>query len=373
MPINEVNGKREYDPAKRIRAAVGEEESANIDAEALEKLTQAAVSTAVRNDVADKEESAHKNNFNNDIVHSSVVSEHDRELNGEIMVASRKEALTTSKKAIEALCAKKDIKREIGTFITGFDKGQDKAVNISNAFNMAGRFATGFSCNYAIESNFHKNDMKKASISVLAGTTIDVVGSMLNGANNDIINSVFDPNFITQAESENINKSIRSEKIKYAVEHALAGVIAPAGVKMLLKKVMPKALEHNKILEAATSYGTLSTIGKSSLMVFRTVNDKKLSDKVSNSEILVSDGEPSELYTDIAKLATRKSIDNHMDQTIVSGIVGSVAGYNSINVGKVKSVAKKIIAKPTPTAIPTAKVVEKKEPASVKPAAKKLA
>ena len=355
MAINEGNT---IDPSRRIRDTLGPEFVSNTEADALSRIVSQASynggvkssdkipTGAVRNDNFDASE------YMNRIVHSNErPSEQPKPF--VVTSSSRHEALN---KTVEGFTGMSMTNRSIPAKIlmksTGFDKSRSRAENITNAGCFISNIATGIILQNITDEYLHKEENRNAKNIAgvgLLGSALDFASAYMFSGNKDTVEGLFDPNNISSAEANIINKAISKEKVKYAAEHTAFGFVAPFVVSNVLNKVLPEKAKSNKIVQVATSFGVLSSVGKLALQGVRTIKDTKDIKTLDGCSYAITDGQPCEAYEIVAKYAMRKSIGNQID----SSIYGSVAGLtlnavkNSIANKKATAVeVKPVVAEP---------------------------
>lgn len=344
MSVNtSKEGKNIFDPSKRIRAAVGEEYAANIESEAIERLSQAMASNGIRRRddyIEEKEEEnsdmtrirdlvknhcTHTNGIKSTAEEASYTSPEER-------TSIRTEAFNESQKALNKMLEKKPFIENAVRFTTGFGIKDSKEENINKLITNSVKNASAFVINDAIDTTFKLGNMKNAGIAVSVSAGLDFVTNMLCSGNSKRINKMFDPNVITATEAANINKIINKEKIKYGLEHTVASVVAPSLVKMGLNAALGDTAKNNKIVEYATSFGVLSEIGKTSLYGIRKAIEKKAIAKASENAYVISADDEVAIkgYNDIAKLAVNHIINESIADTLVGSIAGTYIGISSV-------------------------------------------
>ena len=346
MAINDGNS---IDPSRRIRAVLGEEFTANVEADALNRIvSQANVegnvksnkSTGpVRNDNFDASE------YMNRIVHSNSTKVG---VNGvkphPVTNASRNEALNKTFAQFKSTIMMEDRSKaaKVTMKLTGFDKSKSRAENITNAGCMLANISTGATLQYLSDSYLHKsenfNTKNILGIGVV-GSLVDFASAYWFSGNKDTVEGLFDPNNISSAEADLINKAINKEKLKYAVEHVGIGFIAPFATSNAFNKLLPEKAKNNGAVKTLTSFGTLSAVSKTVLQSVRNFKDIKDLKNIDGCSYSITEGQPCEAYEIIAKYATRKSINGQLDGSIY-GNIGGVTASTISNMIKNKKVAK---------------------------------
>jgi len=325
-----INDLKELDPSKRIRATLGEEFVSNVEADALKRIVsqanietkkEAAPTGPVRNDFDVTE---HMNR----IVHSNPVTPTSGNTSP-VTSFSREQALKNTCAMFENMSMKN--RSPAAKFLmtaTGFDKSRSRAENITNAGCLIGQVTSGVAVEHLADVIAKSNNGSKAkniATAGIAGGIIDFAGAYLFSGNKDTVEGLFDPNNISQAEANIINKAILNEKLKYAAEHTAIGFIAPYAVSNILNKTLPEKVKSNGVVNALTSFGALAAVSKTVLngvRVYKDAKDIKTLDGVTYS---IVDGQPCEMYEAVAKYATRRSIDNHIDASIYGNLGGLTA------------------------------------------------
>ena len=346
MAINDGNS---IDPSRRIRAVLGEEFTANVEADALNRIvSQANVegnvksnkSTGpVRNDKFDASE------YMNRIVHSNSTKVG---VNGikphPVTNASRNEALNKTFAQFKSTIMMEDRSKaaKVTMKLTGFDKSKSRAENITNAGCMLANISTGATLQYLSDSYLHKSEnfnIKNILGVGVVGSFVDFASAYLFSGNKDTVEGLFDPNNISSAEADLINKAINKEKLKYAVEHVGIGFIAPFATSNAFNKLLPEKAKNNGVVKALTSFGILSAVSKTVLQSVRNFKDIKDLKNIDGCSYSITEGQPCEAYEIIAKYATRKSINGQLDGSIY-GNIGGVTASTISNMIKNKKVAR---------------------------------
>lgn len=345
MAINDGNS---IDPSRRIRAVLGEEFTANVEADALNRIvSQANVegnvksnerpTGPVRNDNFDASE------YMNRIVHSNSTKVG---VNGvkphPVTNASRNEALNKTFSQFKSTIMMEDRSKvaKITMKLTGFDKAKSRAENITNAGCLIANITTGVSLQYLSDSYLHKSENfnTKNVLGVgVVGSLVDFASAYWFSGNKDTVEGLFDPNNISSAEADLINKAINKEKLKYAVEHVGVGFIAPFATSNVLNKFLPETVKNKSVVKVLTSFGALSAVSKTVLQSVRNFKDIKDLKTIDGCSYAITEGQPCEAYEIIAKYATRKSINGQLD-TSIYGNIGGVAVTSITNMLKNKKV-----------------------------------
>ena len=345
MAINDGNS---IDPSRRIRAVLGEEFTANVEADALNRIvSQANVEGSVksnnnptgpvRNDNFDASE------YMNRIVHSNSTKVG---VNGvkphPVTNASRNEALNKTFMQFKSNIMMKDRSKssKVVMKLTGFDKAKSRAENITNAGCALANISTGVTLQYLSDTYLHKSENfnTKNILGIGAiGSMVDFASSYWFSGNKDTVEGLFDPNNISSAEADLINKAINKEKLKYATEHVGIGFIAPFVVSNSFNKFLPEKAKNNGIVKTLTSFGLLSSVSKTVLQSVRNFKDIKDLKTIDGCSYSITEGQPCEAYEIIAKYATRKSINGQLD-TSIYGNIGGVAVTSISNMIKSKKI-----------------------------------
>ena len=345
MAINDGNT---IDPSRRIRAVLGEEFTANVEADALNRIvSQANVegnvksnnpTGPVRNDKFDASD------YVNRIVHSNSTKVG---VNGvkphPVTNASRNEALNKTFMQFKSTIMMEDRPKsaKVVMKLTGFDKAKSRAENITNAGCALANVSTGVALQYISDSYLHKsenfNTKNILGVSIV-GSLVDFASSYWFSGNKDTVEGLFDPNNISSAEADLINKAINKEKFKYAAEHVGFGFIAPFAASNAFNKFLPEKAKNNNVVKVLTSFGTLSAVSKTVLQSVRNFKDIKDLKSIDGCSYSITEGQPCEAYEIIAKYATRKSINGQLDSSIY-GNIGGVAVTSISNMIKNKKVA----------------------------------
>lgn len=343
MSINtSLDGKSIFDPSKRIKAAVGEDYAANVESEAIERLSQAMASNGIRKRddyIEEKEEE------NNDMRLRDLVKNHCTHTNGvkstveestytspEERTSIRTEAFTESQKKLNDLLKKKPFVENAVRFTTGFGIKDSKDENMNKFITNGIKNVSSFIINDSIDTTFKLGNMKNTGIAISMSAGLDFVTNYICSGNSKRIGKMFDSNVITATEAANINKAITNEKLKYALEHTAAAVVVPSLVKMGVNAIVPEKAKDNKIVEYATSFGVLSEIGKASLYGIRKMIEKKAIANASENKYTVSSDDDVAIkgYNDIAKLAINHIINESFADTLVGSATGTYIGISSV-------------------------------------------
>lgn len=345
MAINDGNS---IDPSRRIRAVLGEEFTTNVEADALNRIvSQANVAGnvksnnptgPVRNDNFDASE------YMDRIVHSNSTKVG---VNGAkphpVTNASRNEALNKTFAQFKSTIMMEDRSKaaKITMKLTGFDKAKSRAENITNAGCALANISTGAALQYLSDSYLHKSENfnTKNVLSVgVVGSLVDFTSAYWFSGNKDTVEGLFDPNNISSAEADLINKAINKEKFKYAAEHVGIGFIAPFTASNVINKFLPEKAKNNSVVKTLTSFGALSAVSKTVLQSVRNFKDIKDLKTIDGCSYSITEGQPCEAYEIIAKYATRKSINGQLDASVY-GNIGGVAATSISNMLKTKKVA----------------------------------
>lgn len=364
-----INNNNMFDPSKRIRVALGEEFTSKVEAEAVNRI----VSQANLDKNTTKSEQSPsgpvRNQFDasaytSQIIHTNGIKTSENVFN--IPNKARVDALentiarfNSSIKVNKEKTAKTIINNALIN-ITGFDKNVTRAENVTNAVNLIANVGYGLVTEHLFDSHLQQNKTFKKGLGVgLAGTLVDFTTSYLFTGNKDSVEGLFDPNSITSSEAVLINKTIAKEKLSYAVEHSLAGVVLPFVASEVINRFVPKTITEKPVIKTITSFGTFSSIGKITTQAVRRHKNTTELKTLAGYKYTVTDNEPCEAYKLVAKYATKKSLDKAIDSSIY-GTLGGLIG-RSINF---KGMFDKLRNKPgvktnTPPAITFVEVKEK--------------
>jgi hypothetical protein len=379
MAINTINGRTVFDPSKRIKAALGEEYAENVKQEAIERLSQAMASNGIRKRDEYIEENAEENNDMRlrDILRKNTTHTNPSQQTIEAMASTnpdeilkiRQNTVVESQNALNAMIYNNSNVNKVIKSVTGFGTDCNKSENARQLINSSLRNISAWVVNDAMETTFRLNNSKYIGISTVIGASVDFCANAGWAGNTTRVKNLFDPKCITQAELNDINKTISKEKIKYGLEHAAASVVIPSAVKFGLNKIVGKKFENNKIFNVATSFGLLSEIGKVSLNLIRRSTEKKaIQNAASKSYNISSEYDvPVKAYSDVAKIAINHTINECMDDTLIASTFGSIVGFNSvvIETPKMSTTSKAIEAFKAKDNIPT--IVEPVTVATPKP------
>lgn len=341
-----INNDGVFDPSKRIRATLGEEFTANVEADALNRIVSQAniegnseqkITGPVRNQFD-------PSNIMSKIEHSNPI--HRKPQFNNASNISRNEALNnTVEKFKDMRMDNRSVPAKVIMKATGFDKAKSRAENITNVGCTLANITTGVTLQYIADDYLRKNN-KFVNIAGagLAGAAIDFASSYWFSGNKDTVEGLFDPNGITSAEANIINKTIRKEHLVYASEHTLIGYVAPLVMSKTFNKILPEKAKNNKLVEAITSFGVLSSVSKLALQGIRTLKTNKEINALNGCSYAITEGQPCEAYEIIAKYAARASIDGQIDGSIY-GNIGAVIGKSIIGATKEKTNEKPVLAK----------------------------
>lgn len=327
MAINDGSG-TVLDPSKRIRAALGEEFVNNTEADALNRIiSQANLSSGVKSNA--KPGGPVRNEYDvseytSKIVHSNGPIPTGKKPN--VMTqSSRNEALTKAVKKLQSFDSRNDSGiNKVLIKTTGFNKNLSRAENLLNATSLISNIITGSAIQTLSDEYLKKNYNTKNVVGTgVACSVIDFAETYLFNSNKDTVEGLFDPNSITSAEADIINKEIRNEKLKHAAEHTAFGYIAPFVASNILNKVLPEKAKSNKIVNVSTSFGVLSSVSKLILQNIRNYKDLKEIDSINGVSFAITEGQPCEAWGVIAKMATKRSINDKVDSSIY-GSLGSL-------------------------------------------------
>ena len=341
MAINDSGtGGHEFDPSKRIRASLGEEFVSNVEAESTERLAQAMASTAVKNNGREYEE-------DNDVSLKDLVkkAKHTTEAGEKLQeqankkaeenstnLSSRLKEVQLAEQRLTAMISKKPVYETIIREATGFGIKDNSKQNLAHAVNFSIKNISSFIGADLIEpivSGFDKshNDRTKAVCTAVGvSSVLDFASSLCT--NNQRIVSIFDENTISGSESKLIKSTIQKEKVKYAAEHTIAGVILPSIAKIGLTKIIGQdKIDNNKLLKSVTSYGTLSTVGKLTLSGIRKISEKKQIAKINSEQFSITTNAPTDYYAKLAKINTNHVLNEGLDNTLLGTVFGTVSGH----------------------------------------------
>ena len=284
MSINEnINGKNEFDPTKKVRAVLGNDFVDEVEADALAKLSAASKAAVVSKNVYEEPGSEAAKpmgpaDWVKQIKHTNPIVKQNEEKfineTDEGVEVRRMTGIEEARKLHEEFVCKKGLITNIKSGVFGINPNSTTSETVTSVVNTAIRGFCGFATNDIIETSFGMNDNKKLLTGIGVGAALDIIGSYGATVNNKTLNKFFNENNITKAESDVINAEIRKEKIKYTAEHLAAAVVIPAAAKFGIDKLVKE--KNSDAMDLALSFGTLSTIGKITLQVIRKINDSKL-------------------------------------------------------------------------------------------------
>lgn len=337
MSINEnINGKNEFDPTKKVRAVLGNDFVDEVEAEALAKLSAASKAAVVSNNVYEEPGSETAKpmgpaDWVKQIKHTNPIVKPNEEKfineTDEGVEVRRMTGIEEARKLHEEFVCKKGLITNVKSGVFGINPNSTTSETVTSIVNTAIRGFCGFATNDIIETSFGMNDNKKLLTGIGVGAALDVIGSYGATVNNKTLKKFFNENNITKAESDVINAEIRKEKIKYTAEHLAAAVVIPAAAKFGIDKLVKE--KNSDAMDLALSFGTLSTIGKITLQVIRKINDSKLEAELAETSYKVPASGPNPYYKNLAKAMTHRLCNNQIDATIVTGAAGTYLGYKS--------------------------------------------
>lgn len=337
MSINEnINGKNEFDPTKKVRAVLGNDFVDEVEADALAKLSAASKAAVVSKNVYEEPGSEAAKpmgpaDWVKQIKHTNPIVKQNEEKfineTDEGAEVRRMTGIEEAHKLHEEFVCKKGLITNVKSGVFGINPNSTTRETVTSVVNTAIRGFCGFATNDIIETSFGMNDNKKLLTGIGVGAALDVIGSYGATVNNKTLNKFFNENNITKAESDVINAEIRKEKIKYTAEHLAAAVVIPAAAKFGIDKLVKE--KNSDAMDLALSFGTLSTIGKITLQVIRKINDSKLEAELAETSYKVPASGPNPYYKNLAKAMTHRLCNNQIDATIVTGAAGTYLGYKS--------------------------------------------
>ena len=337
MSINEnINGKNEFDPTKKVRAVLGNDFVDEVEAEALAKLSAASKAAVVSKNVYEEPGSEAAKpmgpaDWVKQIKHTNPIVKQNEEKfineTDEGVEVRRMTGIEEARKLHEEFVCKKGLITNVKSGVFGINPNSTTSETVTSVVNTAIRGFCGFATNDIIETSFGMNDNKKLMTGIGVGAALDVIGSYGATVNNKTLNKFFNENNITKAESDVINAEIRKEKIKYTAEHLAAAVVIPAAAKFGIDKLVKE--KNSDAMDLALSFGTLSTIGKITLQVIRKINDSKLEAELAETSYKVPASGPNPYCKNLAKAVAHRLCNNQIDATIVTGAAGTYLGYKS--------------------------------------------
>ena len=338
-----INDASTFDPSRRIRAALGEEYTNNLEGEAIARLSAAMASNAIRKtgDYAEEEDNEmHIKEIVSKITHTNPKPTEPAKdpigLEGKDpsdRSAIRLSAYTTSCDSLESFTTKDPFGRGLVKSFTGINLSSDKKTKTSDVVKFALKNTSKFVVNNAMETSLKYGNTKGILACSAISVGVNLVESMFFSVNENTINELFDPNIITSAEANLIRNTIRKEKVMYAIQNSAATVIAPAAIKFGINHFFGEKIENNKLLSAVTSFGVLSEVGNVGLKLTRKAIEKKQLKNLReelNKTYDFAETDPIGGYSTIAKVATNHSINGTVCDTIPGGVLGSIVGNNSV-------------------------------------------
>lgn len=351
MAVNTINGKNIIDPSKRIRAAVGEEYADNLENEAIQRLAAAISSNGIRRRddyIEEKEEDNDmrlRDILKNHTTHTNPVKSNETTSYGtpEEQSQARADAYYKSQEKLNYMIdARNPFVEKVVRNVTGFGIHDSKDANLAQFTSSCIKNVVSFGVNDSIETSFGIENNKAIGISTGVATGLNFVTQFMCSGNSKRVQELFDSNVITATEAAAINKTIRNEKIKYAAEHTVASVVAPAAIKYGIDKIVKN---KNTAVKYLTSFGVLSEAGKIALAVCRRANEKKAIALASAKSIASSDGSVAiSGYNDVAKIAINHVMNECFDETLVGSALGTFVGVNCVKTHNEPSVTSKALA-----------------------------
>lgn len=348
MAINENNeGRIVFDPSKRIRAALGEEFSTDLQADATRRLAAAMASASVIRSPGELEIDPQEENMkrlrdiHSTITHTNPIKPNPVQneapvnrmetMEPEERAKTRSVAFMESERECSKLIEKKSFAENIIRKTTGFGIHDSATENVAHAIALGLKNFASCASADAIETTFRMKNDKNVGIAVGVSAGVDAIVTSWTAGNGARISKIFDPDVITSTEAQNISKTIAKEKMKYGIQHAVAAVVAPAVVKYGIDKAVGDKIENNKIAQVLTSFGALSEVGKVTLNLVRRAKEAKASKEAAeNVSITDSLDTPVNEYNNIAKHAINRIINESVDDTVFGTVLGSVIGYKSV-------------------------------------------
>ena len=339
-----INDAGTFDPSRRIRAALGEEYTNNLEGEAIARLSAAMASNAIRKtkDYTEEEDKDMRiKEIVGKIVHTNPVKPTEpakdpvglEGTTGEDRSAIRSSAYGVACNNLNNILAPVSAKNYFIKNTTGIDLTGDKKSMVSDVVKFALKNTSKIIVNDAMETSLkfgNKNGILACS-AIASGA--NMFGQMFFSLNEEKINDMFDPNVITSAEANLIRSTIRKEKFKFAVQHTVATVVVPTAIKAVINKVADEKINNSKILTAATSFGVLSGVGEIGLKIARKISEKKqlknLKEELAKSYDF-TEVDPIEGYGTIAKVAPNHLINSSICDTVMGATIGSLAGNNCV-------------------------------------------
>lgn len=348
MAINENNeGRNVFDPSKRIRVALGEEFTTDLQADATRRLAAAMASASVIRspgelEIDPQEENmkrlrdihskiTHTNPIKPNPVQNEVPVNHMENMEPEERAKTRSVAFMDSERECSKLIEKKSFVENVVRKTTGFGIHDSATENVAHAIALGLKNFASCASADAIETTFRMKNDKNVGIAVGVSAGVDAIVTSWTAGNGARISKIFDPDVITSTEAQNISKTIAKEKVKYGIQHAVAAVVAPAVVKYGINKCVGEKIENNKVAQVLTSFGALSEVGKVTLNLVRRAKEAKASKEAAeNVSITDSLDTPVTEYNNIAKHAINRIINESVDDTVFGTVLGSIIGYKSV-------------------------------------------
>ena len=349
MSVNNIGGQNVYDPSRRIKAAFGVQEAADLHAEAVARMTQAMNSNAIRNRTEYVDNSGLEANdriadmvknikHTNPRVERPNIPTSATTENGSVNVdyiKFRGSCLGTAYKNCEEMNLNENTFDKILKNSVGVTTKSSTPVCIEQLGRLAGKNVLACIVTNSLDTTFETSKNVKATTGIAAAATIiDSLTTTALAGNQTRIKNIFDTVHMTPAELQMVRKVGLTEKLKYGLQHAVASVVIPSAIKYGINKTAPESLKNNKAFKYATSFGVLSELGKFSLHGIRKVGEKKLKAKMvnemTNVNLPTTNNEPCKAYKTIAKYAVNHIINESIDDTFAGTVIGSVLGYSEI-------------------------------------------
>lgn len=355
MAINSTNGKNLFDPSRRIKAALGEEYSSNLQGEAIARLSQAMASNGIRRSATEYNEEDQemriRDLIKNRTTHTNPVtpqmesiSETRPTVEENSDINPRISAVNNAELRLASMVNGKSVSDKIVRGLTGFGGSEEGPANKTAMINLITKNISSFVVNDMSEFVFRYHQYipeecgtKAVCTTIGAAATIDAIINGVAAGNSERVRSLFDEKALTDTESKIINKTLNTERLKYGIEHALASVVVPAAVKYGIDKSVGDKYRNNAVFGALTSFGVLSEVGKLTLHGIRKASEKAYRAKlVARTDVQVVDtttGEPLPViteYKNIAKLGMMHTINETIDVGAIGSLGGSCLGYSSV-------------------------------------------
>lgn len=333
-----INDTKTFDPSKRIRAAFGEEEAEQLELDAVNRLAEAMASNGMRRSQTQLEEDnmGFIDNLVKNITHTNPIKPKTEEIvdvfagmDEEEIAKVQLSSVSNTKDQFMSMLEKKPFVENAVRTLTGFGTKDSKASNVEQLARVGVKNISNLITTDMVETALRGAQNKTKLALCACAAAADFGTQTVMSGNKHRLTELFNPKTITLDEAAAIDKAILKEKVKYGLQHTAASVVAPAVAKFAIDKALGDKVRENKVVDVATSFGVLSTIGKVSLSIGRRIAEKKSLTEVVGKDYINEGTTPKEAYTKVAKLAINRMINETMDDTLLSTALGTYIGLNS--------------------------------------------